>query len=182
MEIKRLSKNDKQLIKQCDLYLLEFLKSEESYDINVEIPNKTKSFLNDVTDDDKMIIVAVEENKVNGFLYAYIYNKKTYKSSVAHLSFLFVKENNRQRGIASSLIEEFLKIVKERQIKFVEVNCFEKDEVARRLYKKHGFEVLWLGCRKELQIFSKMVKSKNQNLLLQIKIFLILDKLSLTFM
>ena len=150
MEIKRILKNDKELIKQCDLLFLEFLKSEESYDINVEIPNKTKSFLNDVTDEEKMIIVAVDKNKVNGFLYAYIDNKKTYKSQVAHLSFIFVEENERQRGIASSLIEEFLKIVKERKIKFVEVNCFEKNEAARKLYKKYGFEVLWLGCRKEL--------------------------------
>lgn len=150
MKIQKLKIEDKQFVQQCDKLFLDFLDSEGKYDENYKKRENIKSFLNDLTDENNILLVAVEESKVLGFVYGYIENRKDGKLPVAHIAFVYVDLESRNRKIASNLIDKFLEELKCRQIQIVEVKSFESNEIAKKLYQKYGFNIIWSNYRKNI--------------------------------
>jgi ribosomal protein S18 acetylase RimI-like enzyme len=89
----------------------------------------------------RKILVAKVKNKVVGFLIGGIEKSPPYcrenKIGVIHRA--YVKENFRKRGIGKLLVEELLKWLKKRKIKFVEVVVDSRNKIGIGAYEKYGF-------------------------------------------
>ena len=57
-----------------------------------------------------------------------------------HITNLAVKENYRQQGVASRLVERLIAIAEEKEMIGLTLECRISNTKAQRLYKKHGFE------------------------------------------
>ena len=114
MDIQRLTIGNLELIKQCDNMFIDFLDSEEKYDENYLKREKINSFANDLNSENNLLFVAKEQEKAVVFLYGYIEKRNSAKLPVAHLSFLYVNSEYRNRKIATQLIENFLEYLKYR--------------------------------------------------------------------
>lgn len=150
MQVKRLTLIDKELVYKCDELFVSFCGDQEKYDYNYQKIKNMSSFLTDVESDDKILLCMEKETEVLGFLYGYIEKKKNMKKPVAHLTFIYVDEKNRRKGIASSLINEYMKLLKEKNIRTIEVKAYVNNESANALYDKFGFSKLWVNYRKRI--------------------------------
>lgn len=150
MEIRRINNADEGLVYQCDHLFVKFLDEESTYDVNPLKTKNFKSFLYDIADPKKILLIAEERGNVIAFLFGYIEenNKKVYK--VAHISFLYVNDKYRNNGIATKLIDKFLLVVKKYKVEILEVKCFKNNKNASKLYKKYGFEALWMNYIRRL--------------------------------
>ena len=147
MELQKLTIEDKKLVKQCDNMFLKFLDSEGKYDDNYLKREKVNTFFNDLSKENILLLVAKEQETVLGFLYGWIETKKDSKLPIAHMTFLYVNEEYRNKKIATSLIDEFLNLIKEMNVEIIEVKCYEENEAAKKLYKKYGFKPIWSNYR-----------------------------------
>lgn len=148
MNIKKLKTSDKDIVLKCDELYKKFLKSEKKYDSNFLERDDIKSFLNDLEDDNKMLYAAIVKKEVVGFLYGYVSKNKNERNKVAHLTFLYVDYDYRKRKIATNLIERFICDMSEKSIINIEVKVYDNNDIAKKLYKKFGFEALWLNLRR----------------------------------
>jgi len=150
MEIQKLTIEDKKLVEQCDKLLIKFLKEETVYDNNLAIIDNINSLSNDLINENNILLVAKENEKVLGFLFGFIDKNKKSVQEVAHLSFLYVETEYRNKKIATNLIDEFVLLIKNLGIEIIEVKCFKNNEIANKLYKKYGFDILWSNYRKRI--------------------------------
>ena len=149
MIVKLLKIEDKNYINQCDELLIKLLNEEKKYDNNYKKNNNLKSFEKDLKKENNFLIVTIDNEKVVGFLFGYVnYEKSNQKNAVANLSFIYVDEEYRNKKIGSSLIEYYINLLKNKNIRFVEVKCFNDNIYAKKLYKKYEFGVLWQNYRK----------------------------------
>jgi ribosomal protein S18 acetylase RimI-like enzyme len=87
------------------------------------------------------ILVAKVKNKIVGFLIGGIQKSHSYckENKIGVIHRVYVKENFRKRGIGKLLIEELLKWLKKRKVKFVEVEVDSRNKIGIEAYKKYGF-------------------------------------------
>jgi len=91
--------------------------------------------LNNYVNNENYIILIDKEKDINGFLLVYK-NLDYYE-----LEIIITAENMRKKGIASMLIEYFIKnYCKKNDIILLEVS--DKNEIAISLYKKFEFEII----------------------------------------
>lgn len=95
-----------------------------------EIENQTSHFL-----------VAIENNEVVGYIGMSIVIDEGYIFNVA------VKENSRNKGVATALINELVTYGKKNNFSFITLEVRESNEPARLLYSKFGF--IKVGERKD---------------------------------
>ncbi len=145
-----LTQNDLEYVSQCDCLLADFFKSEANYDSNYLIQDKLKSLLNDLEDNNNILLAAIDETRVVGFLFAYINKLKTDILPVAHIAFVYVDTQHRKKGIATQLITTLFKQLEKRNIDIVEVKAFNDNIAATNLYEKFGFDVLWVNYRRKI--------------------------------
>ena len=123
-------------------YLTLLIKDEKQYDPGIdedfEVTNMYDNYIND---DSKLLIVAVEDEKVVGYLYGKIKQADpTYKYITARLGAIYVDSNYRNKGIATSLIEYFKKWSLEKEAHKLEVNVWSNNIKAKSIYEKAGFK------------------------------------------
>ena len=96
-----------------------------------------------------IFLVAVEDNKIAGFILAEIKNRPgIYKiKKEGHILLLYVEEDYRKKGIGKMLIENVLERFKD--IKFITVNTHALDGEANEFWKKKGFRLYNLNYVKE---------------------------------
>ncbi|MBQ8043542.1 MAG: GNAT family N-acetyltransferase [Clostridia bacterium] len=150
MNIQKLDIQDVKLVKQCDNMFVEFLDGEGKYDENYLKREQLNSFINDLNDSNNILFVAKQDETVIGFLYGYIEKRKGAKLPVAHLGFLYVNGEYRNRKVATKLIDTFIVYIKGLDIKIIEVKVFENNIAAKKLYDKYGFNALWSNYRKKI--------------------------------
>ena len=63
---------------------------------------------------------------------------------------LFVEENYRNKWIASRLLSYSLEEFKNNDVKYIEINVLSKNKIAKKLYKKFGFDTFKEVMRNEL--------------------------------
>lgn len=90
---------------------------------------------------DGTVWVAVDNNKVIGYLAGSIDGKTSYATkSVAELDNFYVEEDYRRLGIGKRLVEEFKNYCVDKGIEEMKVTASAKNMNAREFYQKSGFE------------------------------------------
>lgn len=119
--------------------------AEKIFDLNMKqeykVSDKQKKIIQKRIKSRKSIFLVAEENKkVVGLIDGYIIEDSNYIEKVGYLDNLCVSKNNRKQGISTKLIEEFIKIMKRKNVSYLKLNAFENNTPAINLYKKLGFE------------------------------------------
>ena len=84
----------------------------------------------------KGFIVAEKAHKIVGF----IIGVKTATDS-SRILMLAVSEKNRRKKIGSTLLNEFLKIMINEKVKYVELEVRTDNDIAKNFYIKYGFKI-----------------------------------------
>ncbi len=123
-----------------DLFLFE-KKFSETYNENWPYETAGKEYFARLIVGDKSACFVAEENgEIVGYLMAYC-GEYAYRNvnPISELENMFVKEEFRNKGIGSKLVEEFKKWSKEKGAKRLKVMLYATNLDALEFYKKHGF-------------------------------------------
>lgn len=90
----------------------------------------------------KLVMVAVEDEKIVGFLLCAITKIEYYNFKIGELVMMYVEEAYRRRGIATALMNSSIENFKSIGIEKFMLTASTKNEKAHLLYKKLGFENL----------------------------------------
>ena len=140
IEIKKVVNDE--MANECDEMLTMLLQSERKYDENIRADYKVNGFYkNKYPEETSVLYMAYDSTKPVGYVYGYI---KTEKGSFAYYSTayvdaLYVKEKFRNCGVASSLLDEFYKWCKDREVKSIEIAVFKDNIDAVKLYEREDF-------------------------------------------
>lgn len=98
------------------------------------------------------LLVAEENNKIIGFISGFL--KSLYPwfhtKAVGHISYLIVKPESRQKGIARLLEEAARQWFKEKNVSYVEVYVDEQNSVAQKTWHSLGFSPFKKFLRKTI--------------------------------
>lgn len=83
------------------------------------------------------VVVCLEEQKIIGAILFYANNKE---EKQAYISLLGIDSNYRRNHIATHLLDEALKIIKDAKMQKVKVYTHKTNEGAKTLYRKNAFE------------------------------------------
>lgn len=103
-------------------------------------------FVNKLIDDKNYIVNEYELNKksnvyvLNNQIVAYISYKILYER--AELDYIFVKAEERKKGIASLLMQEMIQDCKTNKVETVDLEVNSLNESAIKLYQKFDFKVI----------------------------------------
>ena len=91
--------------------------------------------------------VAIENNKIIGFISLVFYKSFLHKEGTALINELIVAESHRNKGVGKFLIEKAIELAKKRGMEEIEVGTELSNTVAQKFYKKVGFneEFMLLG-------------------------------------
>lgn len=143
IEIRKANKNDIDSIVNLANELYE---TEMPFDTNLKAgyyKTKTgrKQLLKDIKSKKKIVLVAILNNNIVGFVDGYIYDKEEmYKKKVAYLDSISVSKDYKRNGIGTKLIDEFTNIMKEKGCSYIKLNAFRNNVPAVELYKKKDFK------------------------------------------
>jgi len=97
---------------------------------------------------DAVRIYFEEENKEVGHVYLYFIHNDGHDVPYAYIEDLFVREENRGKGIGGKLIEECLRFAKEKKCyKIIATSRYEREHV-HKMYEKFGFAKTGYSFRK----------------------------------
>ena len=117
------------------------VRDEKQYDDSIDetfvVTSMYEYYINDKT---RFIMVALDDDKIVGYLYGFIKNPNdAYQERVAKLDALFVRAEYRHMGIAKHLITLFQEWVSDNDIKLMEVSVCSANTFAKKLYLELGF-------------------------------------------
>lgn len=88
-----------------------------------------------------IFFVAVEDNKVVGFIDGYISDDEWwYIEKCAYISHLCIDKDYRKRGFATSLMTKFEETAKSKGAKFIKLLAFPENKPAISLYSKSNYK------------------------------------------
>ena len=92
------------------------------------------------------IILAYEENSVIGTAIIFYYNSVPSTFNItgknAYITSMYVKEDCRRKGIATAMLQQLIKITKQKGYPIIMLNA---SEMGKALYKKFGFSEIQNG-------------------------------------
>ena len=97
-------------------------------------------------DDEDVILLAYYLDKL---IVGYILIRKI-NENLFLLDGLYVLEEYRNQKIASSLLNEAIDRCKKLNVKYIDINVMEKNELAKRIYKKLDFTEYEVKLRKNI--------------------------------
>ena len=97
-------------------------------------------------DDEDVILLAYYLDKL---IVGYILIRKI-NENLCLLDGLYVLEEYRNQKIASSLLNEAIDRCKKLNVKYIDINVMEKNELAKRIYKKLDFTEYEVKLRKNI--------------------------------
>ncbi len=150
MKIKKATKKDfKEYLK---------MKREEEKDLSkragrkINYPKNSilkKQFKKSLFSKKDLILVVEENNKLIGYIHG-SYFKNPYELG-GYVEDIFVLKEFRRRGIAKGLINEFIKILKKKKYRIIQLSVNVKNKNAIKLYEKLGFWIYHYDFRKEIK-------------------------------
>jgi len=148
--IRRATNNDctilNKLFEKLLIYERTYFDKNISQDLNIN-----SFFENRVNDNNCVIFVAEIDNRVIGYISGYIDHDNKIKVEIETIiESIYIEDNYKNKGIGTKLINEFIKCVKEKGVKYILIDNFILNESARYLYKKLGFIVLKESRRMEI--------------------------------
>ena len=104
-----------------------------------------------IDNEDYMVYVAEEDNKIVGFTIAeYLRGNIVKKTVEVKVAILFVDKNYRCKGIGTSLVNQIVNDCKKNGVKYLRIDNFVNNKEANDLYEKLGFDILVVERRKKL--------------------------------
>lgn len=127
--------------KRLNELLTLLIRDEKKYDSNINLNCKINAYYEYIIEkENNYLLVAEFSNNIIGYLYGKMMDDgATVIDKVAKIDALYVEENYRHHGIGTSLINEFKKIVKEENVKYIEVNVCNDNKEAITTYNNNGF-------------------------------------------
>lgn len=134
----------------------DFKKFESVYEPAFKTDNKSVDDLynSEMVGEDKQVYLALLDNELVGFI-SFEKSSKNDPLIAEHIpalyiSGLFIDEKHRGQGLAQKLMERSEQFAKEKNIKFIKLLMFTKNQLARDFYFKYGFEDYESSMIKEL--------------------------------
>ena len=140
-EVKKINDANK-----CDELLTKLILDERQYDDLIDENTVIKDHFNKMLNDENVVLLAYYYNDE---IVGYILIRKL-NDNVCLLDGLYVLENYRNKGIANNLLEEAIDRCKKMNVKHVDINVMEKNEIAKHIYKKLDFTEYEIKMRKDI--------------------------------
>ena len=140
---------DEEEANYCDKLLTKLIREESLYENVIFIDFIVNDYFKNEIKNKNNILLVYEEN---GIIEGYIYLKAIKdEEQIGYLiDGLYVEEEYRNQKIATKLLEYSLSILSEKKISFVDINVLSKNTIAKKLYKKIGFEEYKIQMRKRI--------------------------------
>jgi GNAT superfamily N-acetyltransferase len=105
---------------------------------------RIKIILKALADEDNVILVAERDSQVVGVLHIILYLDIVHGATNCHINLFLVKEGYRGKGIGKSLLNEAIKLARERGVAEIHVDTVFED--AANFYREFGFkdDGIWL--------------------------------------
>ncbi len=122
--------------------LTKLIVDEKKYDKNInELCVVKRCYEDQILSDHVCTLICEKDNKIIAYIFGYIVNRgDAYLNDIAKIDALYVEEKYQNNGLATSLINEFKKWTKEKNIKYIELSVCNENINAVKLYQKTGFK------------------------------------------
>ena len=141
----------KEELNKCDEFLNKLIQDEKKYNDNINDNNKIENYYEKVLNDNNKLFIALDKNVV-GYIFIKISdpnkNAEIYKE--AFIDALYVEEEYRNKGIATSLIGKAKDYAKSMGAKKISISVISVNETALKLYYKVGFKDFSYRLNQEL--------------------------------
>ncbi len=131
---------------KCDELLTKLILDERKYNDLIDNNIVIKNHFSKMLDDEDVILLAYYLDKL---IVGYILIRKI-NENLCLLDGLYVLEEYRNQKIASSLLNEAIDRCKKLNVKYIDINVMEKNELAKRIYKKLDFTEYEVKLRKNI--------------------------------
>lgn len=131
---------------KCDELLTKLILDERKYNDLIDNNIVIKNHFSKMLDDKDVILLAYYLDKL---IVGYILIRKI-NENLCLLDGLYVLEEYRNQKIASSLLNEAIDRCKKLNVKYIDINVMEKNELAKRIYKKLDFAEYEVKLRKNI--------------------------------
>ncbi len=148
---KAVKKDFKEYLKLKEDSLREYSKIANQK-IPIDIKKIKKEFNFILKSPKQSILIAEENKKMKGYLiYTLLIYSFQFSDKKGYVDDLFVDKRYRKKGLATSLINKFIKILKGKGIKKCKLGVNIKNKTALNLYKKLGFKITRYEMDKKLK-------------------------------
>ena len=131
---------------KCDELLTKLILDERKYNDLIDNNIVIKNHFSKMLDDEDAILLAYYLDKL---IVGYILIRKI-NENLCLLDGLYVLEEYRNQKIASSLLNEAIDRCKKLNVKYIDINVMEKNDLAKRIYKKLYFTEYEVKLRKNI--------------------------------
>ena len=150
MLIKEVETNEEASI--CDELLTKLIEDEKKYNDNIGgFVAILDYYPNIYNKEDNKLFIAKDNDKVVGYIYIKKESTDGLDTNKEYLiDALYVEEEYRNKGIATSLINKVKDYCKDNNIKYLNISVIDSNEKAKSLYSKLGFEVFSLKLKNKV--------------------------------
>lgn len=129
------------------------IRDEKKYDSNINENCVVKRlYENIIPNNSNFVLVAESNNKIIGYLFGYIIdNGDAYLEKTSKLEAVYVIDEFRKKGVATSLIKEFKLWSLKNNVKYIEVQVLNDNTNAINLYNENGFKKFKSTLRTQIE-------------------------------
>ena len=128
-------------INEANKLLTKLIRDEKKYDSNINEKYVVKHYYEN-RPKNSVILFAYVDKKIAGYTYGILEDTQTYINKKLLIDALYVEEEFRNNGVATSLINAVEEWGKEQGAKVEELTVCKENEKAFNLYKKFGFDTI----------------------------------------
>lgn len=128
----------------------------DKIDNNWFLSNKQYNYLKKTqVDNNKLFLVAEENNKIIGYLLAEIEERKPFLQKTGYIAETYIKPQYRTKGAGSELFKNAMNWFKRKKIKWIIVGTHSLDNEAISFWQGRGFREFNKFFKMEYQAFTK---------------------------
>ena len=134
---------------KCDELLTKLIIDEKKYNSNISDDVNINNFYPNIYNkDNNKLFIAIDDNNIIGYIYVKLISTDGIDNNKELLiDALYIEEDYRNKGIATSLINKVKEYSINNNIKYISINVLDKNIKAKNLYNKLGFNINSLGLK-----------------------------------
>lgn len=134
---------------KCDKLLTKLIIDEKKYNSNISDDVNINNFYPNIYNkDNNKLFIAIDDNNIIGYIYIKLISTDGIDNNKELLiDALYIEEDYRNKGIATSLINKVKEYSINNNIKYISINVLDKNIKAKNLYNKLGFNINSLGLK-----------------------------------
>ena len=134
---------------KCDELLTKLIIDEKKYNPNISDDVNINNFYPNIYNkDNNKLFIAIDDNNIIGYIYIKLISIDGIDNNKELLiDALYIEEDYRNKGIATSLISKVKEYSINNNIKYISINVLDKNIKAKNLYNKLGFNINSLGLK-----------------------------------